>query len=77
MPFPPYLTTQSTKSPENVVLEVNRRCDRFNELLGKHVWSEFLMEPTEEEMGNSSMVFFSSFNTSRHVKDGSSCVASL
>jgi len=57
-------------SLEKVVIEVDRECDRFNELLGQHVWSEFLVEPTKEEMGKSSMVFFSTFNPSRHITDG-------
>jgi hypothetical protein len=75
--FAPYLTTHSTKSLEKVVIEVNRECDSFNELLGKHLWSEFLVEPTKEEMGKSSMIFFSTFNPRSHAEDGSSCIASL
>ncbi len=47
-----YLTntqpTHSTKSPEMVVIKVDRESDRFHELLGLHVWSEFSrMEPQQ------------------------------
>ena len=66
-----------TKFPEMVVIEVNREFDRFHELLGQHVWSEFLMKPTKEHRGKSSTVFYSTFNTGRLVRNGSSCIASL
>jgi hypothetical protein len=57
-----------------VVVEVNYE---FHELLGQHVWSEFLMEPTKEHMGRSSTVFYSNFNTKRLVENGSLCISLL
>ena len=79
--FIPYLTnnqlTRPTKFPEMVVIEVNQEFDRFRELLGQHVWSEFLVKPTKEHRGKSSTVFYSTFNTGRLVRNGSSCIASL
>jgi hypothetical protein len=60
--------THSTKFPEMVVVEVNYD---FHELLGQHVWSEFLMEPTKEQRGRSSTVFYSTFNRSRLAWGGS------
>ena len=67
-------THASTKSPEMVVIEVDREFDRFHELLGLHVWSEFLMEPDKDQMEQSSTVFYSTYNTSRLVNTGSSCI---
>ena len=76
-----YLTntqpTHSTKSPEMVVIKVDRESDRFHELLGLHVWSEFLIKPTSEQMDKSSTVFYSTYNTARLVKDGPSCISPL
>jgi hypothetical protein len=79
--FLPYLTstqpTPSTKSSEMVVIEVDREFDRFHDLLGLHVWSEFLMEPDNEQMDQSSTVFYSTYSTSRLVNTGSSSIAPL
>ncbi|KAH8981766.1 hypothetical protein EDB86DRAFT_417073 [Lactarius hatsudake] len=57
-------------SPEMVIIEVDREFDRFHELLGVHVWSEFLTNPTEDQMDKSSTMFYSTYNTARLVKDG-------
>ena len=70
-------STHSAKSTEMVVIEVDREFDRFHELLGLHVWSEFLMEPNKEQMDESSTVLYSTFNTSRLVNSGTSCIALL
>ncbi|KAN0137849.1 hypothetical protein V8E53_004333 [Lactarius tabidus] len=53
--------------PDMVVVEVNYD---FHKLLGQHVWSEFLMEPTKEHMGRSSTVFDSNFNRDRLFSHG-------
>ena len=63
--------TYLTKFPETVVIEVNHQFDRFHDLLGQHVWSEFLMYPSKEEMGKSSTVLQSSFDTGRLFRGGS------
>lgn len=60
-----------------VVIAVDREFNRFHELLGLHTWSEFLMEPDEEQMDESSTVFYSTFNTSRLVNTGSCYIALL
>ncbi|KAH8995909.1 hypothetical protein EDB92DRAFT_105687 [Lactarius akahatsu] len=57
-------------SPDMVIIEVDREFDRFHELLGVHVWSEFLTNPTEDQMNKSSTMFYSTYNTARLVKDG-------
>lgn len=57
-----------------VVVEVN---NEYHELLGQHVWSEFLMEPTKEQMGKSSTVFYSTFNAGRLVRNGSLYISLL
>ncbi|KAF8262694.1 hypothetical protein EI94DRAFT_1601208 [Lactarius quietus] len=57
-----------------VVIEVNPDLERFRELLGQHVWSEFLLQPTKEQRGKSSTVFYSTFHTSRLVNNGWKCV---
>ena len=79
--FTPHLTnnqpTHSTKFPEMVIIEVNREFDRSHELLGQHVWSEFLMKPTKEHRGKSSTIFYSTFNTRRLIRNGSSSITSL
>lgn len=63
--------THPTKSPETVVIEVHHQFDRFHDLVGQHVWSEFLIDPTKEDMGKSSTVLYSSFNTGRLFRGGS------
>ncbi|KAH9058217.1 hypothetical protein EDB87DRAFT_1627177 [Lactarius vividus] len=57
-------------SPEMVIIEVDREFDRFHELLGVHVWSEFLTNPTKDQIDKSSTMFYSTYNTARLVKDG-------
>ncbi|KAH9018786.1 hypothetical protein EDB83DRAFT_2570317 [Lactarius deliciosus] len=57
-------------SPEMVIIEVDREFDRFHELLGVHAWSEFLTNPTEDQMDKSSTMFYSTYNSARLVKDG-------
>ena len=53
-----------------IVVEVDREFERFDAVLGKHSWSDFLLTPTEEEAGKSSEVFFCTYNTDRAVKNG-------
>ncbi|KAH9058216.1 hypothetical protein EDB87DRAFT_1578208 [Lactarius vividus] len=55
-------------SPGMVVIEVDREFDRFDELLGSHAWSEFLLEPSEEQMDKYSKVFYCTYNTGRLVE---------
>ena len=51
-----------------VVIEVDRDFDGFDALLGSHKWSEFLLRPTEEQMGESSKVFYCTYDTGRQVE---------
>ncbi len=61
-----------------VIIEVHRAFDRFDDLLGLHAWSEFLMKPTEEEIDKSSKVFYCTYNTGRLVENnGPSHIAPL
>ena len=56
------------KFPGMVVIEVDRDFDRFDDLLGLHTWSEFLLQPTQEEMDKTSKVFCCTYNTGRQVE---------
>ncbi len=70
--------THTTKSPGMVVIEVDRYFDRFDDLLGFHAWSEFLSQPTKEQMDKSSKVFYCTYNTGRLVeKNGPSASRSV
>jgi len=61
-----------------VFIEVDRYFDRFDELLGLHTWSEFLLQPTKEQMDKSSKVFYCTYNTGRLVeKNGPSASRSI
>lgn len=51
-----------------VIIEVDREFDRFDNLLGMHSWSEFLLAPTEEEAGNSSKVFYCTYHNANAVR---------
>lgn len=55
-------------SPGMVVVEVDRDFDRFNELLGSHAWSGFLLRPTKEQIDKFSKVFYCTYNTGRLVE---------
>ncbi|KAH8984205.1 hypothetical protein EDB86DRAFT_163395 [Lactarius hatsudake] len=55
-------------SPGMVVIEVDRDFDRFDELLGLHDWSGFLLKPSEEQKDKSSKVFYCTYNTGRLVE---------
>ncbi|KAH9058215.1 hypothetical protein EDB87DRAFT_1578207 [Lactarius vividus] len=55
-------------SPGMVVIEVDREFDRFDELLGLHAWSGFLLKPSEEQKDKSSKVFYCTYNTGRLVE---------
>ncbi|KAH9018782.1 hypothetical protein EDB83DRAFT_2232000 [Lactarius deliciosus] len=55
-------------SPGMVVIEVDREFDRFDDLLGLHDWSEFLLEPSEEQKDKFSKVFYCTYNTGRLVE---------
>lgn len=56
-----------------VIIEVDRYFERFDSLLGKHLWSSFLKYPTEEDMDKASKVFWCHYNTGRLVqKNGES-----
>jgi hypothetical protein len=54
-----------------VILEIERTFDGFRSLLGEHRWDEFLRNPTEEETGKVSQVFYCLYKSNREVqKDG-------
>jgi len=53
-----------------IVVEVDREFERFDAVLGKHSWSDFLLTPTEEEAGKSSEVFFCTYHTNGAVRNG-------
>ncbi|KAI9445620.1 hypothetical protein BJY52DRAFT_1315936 [Lactarius psammicola] len=55
-------------SPGMVVIEVDRYFDRFDDLLGLHTWSEFLLQPKKEQKDKSSKVFYCHYNTGRLVE---------
>jgi hypothetical protein len=52
-----------------VIIELDREFNRLDVLLGMHSWSEFLLAPTNEEVGKSSKVFFCTYNDAKAVKD--------
>lgn len=56
------------KAAGMVIIEVDREFERFDALLGMHSWSEFLLEPTEEEAGNSSKVFYCTYHSAEAVR---------
>jgi hypothetical protein len=56
------------QSPGMVIIEVDREFDRFSDLLGRHSWSKMLLEPTKEELGKSSEVFYCTLDTGSSVK---------
>ncbi len=51
-----------------VIIEVDRYFDRFDSLLGKHLWTSFLKHPTEEDKDMASKVFWCHYNTGRLVQ---------
>ncbi|KAI0264237.1 hypothetical protein BC834DRAFT_826695 [Gloeopeniophorella convolvens] len=51
-----------------VVIEVDRDFDRFDDLLGLHQWSKFVRNPTEEQSGKVTKVFWCTYNTGRLVQ---------
>ncbi|TRM68812.1 hypothetical protein BD626DRAFT_471954 [Schizophyllum amplum] len=55
-----------------VLVEISIECQEIgSKLLGEHRWSEFLRDPSEEEMGRTSQVFYSIYPTLREAqKDG-------
>jgi hypothetical protein len=54
-----------------VIIEVDRYFDRFDSLLGKHLWSSFLKHPKEEDKDRASKVFWCHYHSGRMVqKDG-------
>ena len=50
------------------MIEVDRDFDSFDKLLGLHTWSEFLQQPSEEELDKTSKVFYCTYNTGRLVE---------
>ncbi|KAI0246474.1 hypothetical protein BJV78DRAFT_149681 [Lactifluus subvellereus] len=56
-------------SPGIVIIEVDRIFDRFQDLLGMHSWSTFLLNPTHwQESGMASKVFYCTYNSGRLVE---------
>ncbi|KAJ6626718.1 hypothetical protein B0H10DRAFT_507938 [Mycena sp. CBHHK59/15] len=54
-----------------VLLEVNRDYPHVDRLLGEHRWSEFLKNPSDEEAGRVSQIFYCVYSTGRQAqKDG-------
>jgi hypothetical protein len=54
-----------------VILEIERKFDGFERLLGEHRWSEFLLAPSAEEKDRVSQVFYCLHKSGREVqKDG-------
>lgn len=54
-----------------VILEIEKTYEHFDRLLGKHKWSEFLCNPTEEEQGRASQVYYCLYKSGREAqKDG-------
>jgi hypothetical protein len=53
-----------------IIVEVDREFERFDAVLGKHSWSDFLLTPTEEEADKSSEVFFCTYHTNGEVVNG-------
>jgi hypothetical protein len=51
-----------------VIIEVDRYFDRFDGLLGKHLWSSFLKHPKEEDKDKASKVFWCLYNSGRMVQ---------
>ena len=51
-----------------VVIEVDRDFESFDQLLGLHTWSEFLQNPSEEQLDKVSKVFYCTYNTGRLVE---------
>ena len=51
-----------------VIIEVDRYFERFDSLLGMHVWSSFLQKPTKEDEDKTSKVFWCHYNSGRMVQ---------
>jgi hypothetical protein len=56
------------QSPGMVIIEVDRYFDRFDALLGKHLWSSFLKYPREEDKDKASKVFWCHYSSGRMVQ---------
>ncbi|KAJ7731664.1 hypothetical protein B0H16DRAFT_1329220, partial [Mycena metata] len=48
-----------------VLLEINREYAHPERLLGEHRWSDFLRNPSQQEAGRVSQIFYSVYNTGR------------
>jgi len=55
-------------SPGTVIMEVDRRFDGFEDLLGMHSWSTFLLDPTQEELGMASEIFYCTYNAGHLIE---------
>jgi len=51
-----------------VIIEVKRDFDCFDRLLGEHKWSEFLRNPSAEELEKVTQVFYCVYNSGRQVQ---------
>ncbi|VDB88942.1 unnamed protein product [Peniophora sp. CBMAI 1063] len=56
------------KSGGILIIEVSRDFENWNGLLGKHQWSDFVMEPTTEERDKYSSIFYCTYNRGRDVQ---------
>jgi hypothetical protein len=51
-----------------VIIEVDCEFNRFDDLLGKHTWSNMLVNPVSDESDKSSEVFYCKLETGRDVE---------
>jgi hypothetical protein len=56
-----------------VIVEIRRDYDGFAKVLGEHRWSEFLRDPSEEEVSKSTKVFYCRYTTGREVTKVGEC----
>jgi len=56
------------QSPGMVILAISRDSEDICGLLGAHKWSEFLKDPSDEEKGQTSKVFFSTKSCTRELE---------
>ncbi|TFK71069.1 hypothetical protein BDN72DRAFT_765610 [Pluteus cervinus] len=55
-------------SASMVIIEVDKDFPDFNVLLGEHRWNQFLRNPTEDEAGRTSKIYYSTYSTSMEAK---------
>ncbi|CCM03009.1 uncharacterized protein FIBRA_05126 [Fibroporia radiculosa] len=63
-----YAFFHKPKSPNMVIIEVNRDFQGLQRVLGEHRWAEVLRNPSEEEKSKVSKVFFCKYRSGREVE---------